>query len=149
MHSIHDLHKSSCYAIAELNFDQLLPLTKMAHMAGPGQEASSSSASFVYHAPIGPLKLVANGDGISAVKFLFGKHGATLPATDVAGLGEIGARKAEEVGSDSDNEATYHLEVCKKWLDAYFGGVVLGSHPPPRPKLALEKKSEYVVGRGG
>lgn len=79
---------------------------------------------------MGPLKLVANGDGISAVKFLFGRHGATWAAADVSTEGE------------SVNEANIHLEACKKWLDAYFDGVLLGPQSPPRPKLVLPRKSE-------
>lgn len=108
--------------------------------------ASASSSSVVYLTPIGPLKLVANGDGMTAVKFLFGRHGATRVAADMADSSASEELEREgasgTVDRESGNKDNFHLEVCKKWLDAYFDGGLLGSHPPPRPKLVLARKSE-------
>lgn len=87
----------------------------------------------VYQTPIGPLKLVASKDGISAVKYLFGKHteGAVL-------------MKEAPVMAEEKTEADSHLDVCKKWLDWYFKGYLLrpDSAPPPRPSLALSMEGE-------
>ena len=91
-----------------------------------------SSSSTVYHSPIGPLKLVADSTGISSVKFLFGKHGVS-PAV---------ASGKSGTDSDAGRKADFHLEVCRKWMDAYFDGSLLKPDPPPRPKLALAMKSE-------
>lgn len=114
-----------------MHFDQ--PHPPAGHMASYGMALEPSSSSIIYHSPIGPLKLVANGTGISSVKFLFGKHGVS---PTVAG-GDV-----EEVGSDSRKKAESHLEACSKWMDAYFDGSLLKPDPPPRPKLALAMKSK-------
>ncbi len=81
----------------------------------------------VYGTPLGPLELVANENGIVSVKFLFGK---------------LGSRKSDEPYEEtSDKKARSHLEVCRKWLDAYFGGILLEmDNPPPKPKLVFPDK---------
>lgn len=96
----------------------------------------------MYHAPIGPLKLVANGDGISAVKFLFGRHGGDWISPAFVAPVEGGERATAE--KEATNQADFHLEVCKKWLDAYFGGHLLRPDTPPRPKLALSTRSRWL-----
>lgn len=90
------------------------------------------SKSIVYSSPIGPLKLVATDDGISAVKFLFGKHGEKV---EEAACKQLSTTRN---GEDMLKKADLHLNDCAKWLDAYFNGTLLqSSPPPPRPPLAL------------
>lgn len=94
-------------------------------------ESASSTQSMIYHSPIGPLKLVATSEGISQVKYLFGKHKEK---------GELTSEKAHcESMAGSSGGVESHLSVCSRWLDAYFEGTLLrkGKSPPPRPKLAL------------
>ncbi len=147
----------------------------------------SCSRSLTYQSPIGPLKLVASKDGISALKYLFGKHsssetkagetataadcklakagetataadcklsssetkaGETAAAADckLAKAGETAAAAdcgncSEKNSNDDEVAAEMHLQVCRKWLDAYFEGSLLKSDTtPPRPKLALAMK---------
>ena len=97
----------------------------------------ASSSSEVYQTPIGPLKLVASKDGISAVKYLFGKH------TEEPVLVKEAPVMVEEKAGEK-TEADAHLDVCKKWLDWYFKGFLLkpDSAPPLRPTLALSMEGE-------
>lgn len=111
------------------------------------QTMAAGSVSRVYSSPIGPLKLTAAEEGIVAVKFLFGKHEEVEGARHVAAR----ARDNSEDGLEKDltmeadePKAESHLNVCSKWLDAYFQGTLLKSGtPPPRPKLALGKTGTY------
>ena len=96
----------------------------------------AKTQSLVYQAPIGPLKLIASEEGISGIKFLFGSRGDQMGGAIVATQSE---RKTEAASSEikSEDKASLHLEVCKKWLDAYFEGSLLKSDPPPPPKPKL------------
>jgi hypothetical protein len=121
-----------------VHFDQPLPLS----VSGTWTSGAMSSST-VYQTPLGPLKLVANSRGITAVKFLFGKHG-DWPVSAGPGLEhrlEPGGGSGDGEESDSENAADFHLEVCRRWLDAYFDGSLLKSDAPPRPKLVFAEKS--------
>ena len=104
------------------------------------------SLTYVYKSPIGPLKVVANEDGICAVKFLFGKQQDSTSKPMTVGKGknlqlddpteeEVSIAALEEDSSEK-KQALEHLRVCIDWLDAYFGGSVLQSSPP-RPQLVF------------
>lgn len=98
----------------------------------------AKTQSLVYQAPIGPLKLIASEEGISGLKFLFGSRGDQMGGAIMATQGH--ERKTERAASPSgksEDKASFHLEVCKKWLDAYFEGSLLNSDPPPPPKPKL------------
>lgn len=87
----------------------------------------------VYKTPIGVLKLVANDEGMCAVKWLFGKHSVLTrnESPDTVGKASADSSKAQE-----------HLRACRKWLDAYFDGSLLAVKPAiPKPPLVLPDKS--------
>lgn len=102
---------------------------------------SDWSKSVVYSSPLGPLKLTASEEGVTAVKYLFGKHAERTAAAQQAPE-EDGLKWSERL-EDDKSDAVGHLRVCCEWLDAYFAGKLLSPDPPPRPKLALSKKGFF------
>lgn len=91
---------------------------------------------------MGHLKLTATGEGIAAVKYLFGKHADEKAAEKLAVEETEGAVKWSETLQEDGSEASSHLRVCCEWLDAYFAGKLLVEDPPPppKPKIAFSKK---------
>ncbi len=87
----------------------------------------------VYKTPIGELKLVANGEGMCAVKWLFGKHSVSSRNKIPEAVGKASA---------DSSKAQEHLRACQRWLDAYFDGSLLAAKPAiPKPPLVLPDKS--------
>lgn len=113
--------------------------------------------SVVYKTPIGPLKLEATDEGISAVKWLFGKHSADLEQKSATGACEL-AHPVKEVKREArhetvaishstkctGSEADEHLQVCQSWLDAYFNGTLLQFNPQ-KPNLVLPESGKYKI----
>lgn len=116
----------------------------------------------VYSTPIGPLKLVANAEGICTVKFLFGKQQSS-PRDDGSHevIGQKGSGKdtkhtshsqgsvPSDTASPEERKALGHLEVCINWLDAYFDGSLLKLSPPKPPLVFptegnVVKRVEYI-----
>ena len=110
----------------------------------------------IYKTPIGPLKLEATAEGISAVKWLFGKHsksksdsadhaeqGSTAPAIKEEDGGKA-SPSSVAVGASGSAKADKHLQVCKVWLDAYFAGTLLESNPP-KPALVLPESGTLYM----
>ena len=112
----------------------------------------------IYNSPLGPLKLVATKDGMTAVKYLFGRH------SDSCGLvkgqndhkdkgiseGDTIEEKEERSSELTDDEeidkgAKTHLNACKRWLDAYFDGTLLRPDGPPKPTLALPASGMWYI----
>ena len=100
--------------------------------------------SIVYKTPLGSLKLVANQEGICAVRWLFGKHASE---TEQGPEAMVDPPVSEEKHSDVlATKPQEHLSVCRRWLDAYFGGYLLKSNPPiPRPPLVLPEKGMCAI----
>lgn len=97
------------------------------------------TSAIIYEAPIGPLKLVASRDGIISVNFLFGQHGSKLDDAVPKDHDHL-----EKVKQNEEAKVNLHLDVCKKWLDAYFNGMLLQMEPPPpRPALVLPEKGAH------
>ena len=123
----------------------------MAEQMQSATDTSGLKRSIIYNSPIGPLQLVATRDGISALKFLFGRHGQKSAAVDhfqtENSLSKEDTKTTEkELIAEEDKEAQSHLNVCIKWLDAYFEGTILKSDPPlPKPALALPSKSKICI----
>ncbi len=85
--------------------------------------------SIVHETPIGALKIVANDEGICAVKWLFGKY-AVSPNDSLDKV---------TYGTSKSNK---HLRACQKWLNAYFDRSLLVTRPEiPKPPLVLPDKS--------
>lgn len=119
------------------------------------------SLSCVYKTPIGPLELVAGPEGISAVRWLFGKHcqdqasvpdspGPCMHEQDPSGLHVSAVSECEVTSKNSKAEdslekkrAMDHMRVCINWLNAYFDGTLLQSDKPiPKPELSLPDGGE-------
>ncbi len=94
--------------------------------------------SVVHKTPIGALKLVANNEGICAVKWLFGKH-AVSQKEDNPDDKNI---STQTTLAGMSTEPKEHLRVCQRWLDAYFDGSLLVARPAIlKPPLVLPDKS--------
>ena len=91
----------------------------------------------VYYSPLGVLKLVANPDGICAVKWLSGKHECEGGSAD--------SRRQNATLAENTSAAAIHLKACTTWLDAYFDGSLL-KHNPPRPPLVFPTKASQGIG---
>jgi len=103
---------------------------------------AEDEVALVYRSPLGPLKLVANPDGICSVKWLFGKHreepeGDAGQESHVKGSAPNGLQDTPDT---SEKSAAGHLKVCTTWLDAYFNGSLL-KDAPPRPPLVFPTKA--------
>lgn len=92
----------------------------------------------MYKSPIGALKLVANSEGICAVKWLFGKHAVShYEVKEDNNLDRVTEKISAETSQPNE-----HLRVCQRWLDAYFEGSLLSAQPAiPTPPLVLPNKS--------
>lgn len=99
--------------------------------------------SVIYKTPLGPLKLVANREGICAVKWLFGKQTGLIqsrgPKPKVAL--PVDGSEMTPTSPPKLTEIQKHLNVCTRWLDAYFSGSLLKSECHIlRPSLVLPQK---------
>jgi len=88
--------------------------------------------ALVHQTPIGALKLVANAEGICAVKWdnhsPDGSHDNETHECTVFDLS-----KAKE-----------HLRTCQKWLDAYFDGTLLTKPTINKPPVVLPNKGKSI-----
>ena len=111
----------------------------------------------VYSTPIGPLKLVANAEGICAVKWLLKQQSSsTGDGSEVFGSGKDGENKPHPQDSaplettpevsPEERKALGHLEVCINWLDAYFDGSLLKFNPP-KPPLVFPTEGNIMLER--
>lgn len=104
--------------------------------------------SCVLKTPIGALKLVANPEGICAVKWLFGKYCATEASTTIKSPSLKAERKGRDITTNLESisaetpeqkQALDHLRVGINWISAYFDGSLLKSNIP-RPPLVFPMK---------
>ena len=97
----------------------------------------------IYYSPLGTLKLVANPDGICAVKWLSGKHECEGGGSPVTGSSD--SRRQNATLAENTSAASIHLKACTTWLDAYFNGSLL-KDDPPRPPLVFPTKASEGTG---
>ena len=151
------LHLCACAASASAGAALVQPPTSLAPpihfrhgtrgMDNPGSNAEDEVA-LIYRSPLGPLKLVANPEGICSVKWLFGKHSeepegsgiSTRDARQERRVTNSTANRLQDTPVTSEKSAAVHLKVCTTWLDAYFNSSLL-KDTPPRPPLVFPTKA--------
>ena len=110
---------------------------------------SKGEEVLVYYSPLGALKLVANSDGICAVKWLSGKHECEGGVSSSGGgspvTGSSDNRRQNVTLAENTSAAAIHLKACTTWLDAYFDGSLLKDNPP-RPPLVFPTKASEGIG---
>ena len=92
----------------------------------------------LYSTPVGTLKIVANPEGVCAVKWLSEKQSnpSSKPVKD--------SQEGDKPGSVSKSQE--HLKACQRWLDAYFdGSLVTENSTLSRPPLVFPDKSTLNV----
>lgn len=98
----------------------------------------SDEVSCVYRSPLGPLKLVANAEGMCEVKFLFCGHGRKPLVSE--GERDSSSPPAVVELTKNNPETAQHLKTCSSWLDAYFNCTL--DKDVARPTLVFPHESK-------
>ena len=99
----------------------------------------SDEVSCVYRSPLGPLKLVANAEGMCEVKFLFCGHGRKPLVSE--GERDSSSPPAVVELTKNNPETAQHLKTCSSWLDAYFNCTL--DKDVARPTLVFPHESDF------